>query len=336
MVVLGLAALSLVGCVSFDLQATPARYSELGRVRQGSGAVDQRLRGPDGVEVRILTGYNPMRETLAEAARMALWHIPDGYELEAQSPIVSSAGVAGTRFDFGFAPLCPVGGSVRWPSRLIVFFFVTDRWTVTVSFLGEAEAIHEDDVQEILASLELHGCRARTGICSGAQPESLVIDGPSARELERCERRAAEQVEARQRPEAEAVCARVAASVGLDEAPASFMTQCRASFELWVAELGPEAALAYGECVMESSDIEALRRCTEFPSGRAPACERLAEVVVRAGVAPDSGPSMDELRRDCHEALDRVQRELGTSVEQTTLACLREATTPAELDACRR
>lgn len=154
---LGLALFCLGGCArAFELKDIPPSFIEVGTRK----ATALRMKGPGDIQLRIAARHNRRRSTL-EGADYFLTRRRDeeGYVLTTREPVTSANGVPGIRFDFSLY-------SIESFSQVL---FVTDKWQVLVYLHGEPGQIarHGEDIDRLLAEIEIRGCKARNTACNG-------------------------------------------------------------------------------------------------------------------------------------------------------------------------
>jgi hypothetical protein len=166
LVQLGLGASLTMGCNAYKI-APPPGFAEVDR-----DASSVRMKGPDDIGLALRVYDNVRGGTLAYWSEDLVRKLARrGYSLEAQAPIVSDNGVAGTRFDFSYHP-----PDAETPKFYTAMLFVSDKYKVIVQVAGDAEhhAHLARQIDRIAAETKIRGCRPGKRTCRGPQPGPLT------------------------------------------------------------------------------------------------------------------------------------------------------------------
>ena len=176
--VLGFGVLAGTGCApSFKLEDAPPGFIEVNSYTS-MGEAELRMKAPDNVGINITTESNFRGGTLALWADDMLRKLGErGYVLLRQEAVKSANGIEGTRFDFSYNP--PGGdGHERFYTAVL---FVTDEWRVIVQIAGrtELQADHQGDLQQVLQTIKIGGCKLGSKVCNSGQPRSFDTAAPT-------------------------------------------------------------------------------------------------------------------------------------------------------------
>lgn len=168
------AATLTAGCKPYKI-APPPGFARVGEDESGV-----RMKGSDEVGLNLRVYDNVRGGTLAYWSEDLVHKLGErGYTLQAQTPVESDNGVAGTRFDFAYR--APESDTPKFFTTLL---FVTDQHKVIVQLAGDAE--HQGriaaQVDAIAKETKVRGCRAWTDICDGPQPPRLATPSPQGSE----------------------------------------------------------------------------------------------------------------------------------------------------------
>jgi hypothetical protein len=336
-VVLGLTLLGVFGCArtpSFELERPPSRFTEVVSSVARDGATQLWMEGPSGVELHITTQDNYWPDTLASLDERAL---PPEHLLHRQQAVESANGVPGTRFDTSYR-LRNETKQLMSATRIVFF---TDEWEVVVEFRGEYGSLadFEQDIEQVVAAIEIHGCKPRKRACESAQPQPLALADPPAPDDED----ASASDDALASNEALCVHAHELLRGTIEGEAPEFMAECGASLAHRKAQLGPEAAAELVQCVQQADSLAALTRCgaATVPSAHvypSMPCVRVVELFWQSWPADQPGPETEQrvaVHRECVDGLDAARERLSPLAFDVMVGCIMEASSFEELERCK-
>jgi hypothetical protein len=231
-----------------------------------------------------------------------------GHRLYAQTPVESTKGTQGTRFDLYDASSEPRG--------VIIIVFVTEAHRVSIMLRGPLDRLAAlDEASDwVLAELEVPACNRRyRSICEGPQPPPFRLD-PGPFYSERSDERLCAHV---------ADILRSTRSSDRRGESSEFTSECEATFAERKAELGAEAADELTRCVISADSFAALLRCNAHPDMTAVVCDRVERI------------DEDATRFECGDQFRTLKIERGPLAADDIATCVLAAATSEELEHCK-
>ncbi len=160
-----LAAAALSGCAAYKIEP-PVGFAVV-----HEHDWETRMKAQDNVGLSVRRFENVRGGTLAFWGADLVKKLGQrGYVLRSQSAVKTANGKTGTRFDFDYETF-----DTEIPKFYTAVLVVTDKHKVVLQVAGGKEfaPTYTARVPELLGSLKVRGCKARSKVCGGPQPPPL-------------------------------------------------------------------------------------------------------------------------------------------------------------------